>query len=159
MHIILVHPRIPQNAGAVARLAAATNTKLTLVRPLGFRINQAAVRRAGLDYWELADVEVADHLKQAIQSSNNNTYYFSRHAQRSYAQVKYDAECTLVFGSEDEGLPPEVHAQVSPEHLLRIPIFNPKVRSLNLATSVAIALYEALRQIHSRSSISDGDIS
>ncbi len=147
MQIILSQPRIPQNAGAVARLAAATRTKLVLARPLGFRVSDASVKRAGLDYWEAADVSVSPSLEQAVADSTGEVYYFSRFAEHSYLEPDYTTDDTLVFGSETEGLPDEVMRSVAPNHLLRIPIFNPAVRSLNLATSVAIVLYEALRQI------------
>jgi len=147
MNIVLVHPRIPQNAGAVARLAAATHSRLILVRPLGFRLDTASVRRAGVDYWDQAKVEVALNLEEALDKAEGDVYYFSRFAERPYWQAKYESMSTLVFGSEAEGLPPEVRQGVEQTHLLRIPIPNPQVRSLNLATSVAIALYEAMRQV------------
>lgn len=146
MHIILLHPRIPQNAGAIARLAAATHSRLTLVRPLGFRTDQATVRRAGLDYWEQAEVAVADHLDEAIEQCTGDVYYLSRYGQRTIWEAEYSPETAFVFGSEDEGLPEEIKSDVPPDHILRIPISNPHVRSLNLATSVAIVIYEALRQ-------------
>ncbi len=147
MQIILAQPRIPQNAGAIARLAAATRSKLILARPLGFRISDASAKRAGLDYWDAADVEIAPSLEQAVAVGPGEVYYFSRHAENSYLEPIYGADDTLVFGSETEGLPDEIMRSAPPNRLLRIPILNPAVRSLNLATSVAIVLYEALRQI------------
>ena len=147
MQIILAHPRIPQNAGAVARLAAATRTRLVLARPLGFRVDDAAVRRAGLDYWEEARVEVASSLEAALEDVPGAVYFFSSRAERLYLDARFQADDTLVFGEEAHGLPPEILAAVPPDRQLRIPIFHPNVRSLNLATAVAIALYEALRQI------------
>ena len=146
MLFVLVHPRIPQNAGAVARLAAATHSKLILVRPLGFRVDHSSVRRAGVDYWEIADIEVVSDLQTALEQAPGDVYYFSRYGQRSYWETTFEPDVTLVFGSEDEGLPPEVISTVPPDHLLRIPINNPNVRSLNLATSVAIAAFEVMRQ-------------
>lgn len=149
MRIVLVHPRIPQNAGAVARLAAATQSELVLVRPLGFRVDSAAVRRAGVDYWENVKMEVVSDLREILDRATGNVYFFSRFAKRSFWDATYTADDTLVFGSEDEGLPEDVRASIREENLLRIPIVNPSVRSLNLATSVSIALYEAMRQMQS----------
>ncbi|MCX7012929.1 MAG: tRNA (cytidine(34)-2'-O)-methyltransferase [Candidatus Sumerlaeota bacterium] len=119
MQIILAHPRIPQNAGAVARLAAATRTRLVLARPLGFRVDAAAVRRAGLDYWEEARVDVAPSLEAALESAPGGVYFFSSHAARSYLDARFQADDTLVFGEEGQGLPPDVLAAVPPDRQLR----------------------------------------
>ena len=147
MQIVLVHPRIPQNAGALARLAAATHSRLTLVRPLGFRVDAAAVRRAGLDYWEAANVQTVESLEDALAETRGTAFFFSTRGKQSYLDARYSLDDALVFGSETEGLPENVLAAAPTGRVLRIPILNPAVRSLNLAASASIALYEALRQI------------
>ena len=145
-HVALVEPEIPPNTGNVARLCAATRTPLHVVGVTGFRLDDRAVRRAGLDYWP--EVELRRHrdlesLKAALPDSR--FLYFTTKAERSYAEWEYAAGDCLVFGRETRGLPEEL-LRANWERCLTIPMPNPRVRSLNLATSVAIVLYEALRQ-------------
>jgi len=147
LHVALVEPEIPPNTGNIARLCAATFTPLHLVGKLGFRTDDKAVRRAGLDYWK--EVDIHYHLKiEALYSSleDSRFLYFTTKAERSYTSFEYAPGDCLVFGSETRGLPEEL-LRANWDRSLTIPMANRNVRSLNLATSVAVVLYEALRQI------------
>jgi tRNA (cytidine/uridine-2'-O-)-methyltransferase len=148
--VVLVEPEIPPNTGNIARLCAATNAHLHLVEPLGFRIDEHAVRRAGLDYWPLVQLETHPDYERARARINERQpsarhYLFTGKAERSYLEVSYRPGDVLVFGKESEGLSEELLARYPSEHV-GIPTLGP-VRSLNLANAVAIALYEALRQV------------
>lgn len=146
IHVALVEPEIPPNTGNIARLCAATRVPLHIVGVAGFRLDDRAVKRAGLDYWP--EVELHRHrdlpaLAAALPQAR--FLYLTTKAERSYTDWQFEREDCLVFGRETRGLPEELlHANW--ERCLTIPMLNPKVRSLNLATSVAIVLYEALRQ-------------
>ncbi len=148
-HVVLVRPEIPQNTGSIARLAAATKTRLHLVGPLGFSLEDRYLKRAGLDYWPLVDLrtypdwEEFDAAHQTAVATNFK--YFSARAERSYLQADFRTGDFLVFGSETKGLGAEFLASRR-DATYRIPIFEPGVRSLNLANAVSIVLYEALRQ-------------
>lgn len=147
LHVALVEPEIPPNTGNIARLCAATFTPLHLVGKLGFRTDDKAVRRAGLDYWK--EVDLHYHLDvDALYASlpDSRFLYFTTKAERAYTSFAYAAEDCLVFGSETRGLPEEL-LRANWERSLTIPMPNRSVRSLNLATSVGIVLYEALRQL------------
>ena len=147
LHVALVEPEIPPNTGNIARLCAATFTPLHLVGKLGFRTDDKAVRRAGLDYW--SEVEIHYHLNiEALHSvlPGCRFLYFTTKAERAYASFRFAPGDCLVFGSETRGLPEDL-LRANWECSLTIPMLNHRVRSLNLATSVGIALYEALRQI------------
>ncbi len=149
LHVALIEPEIPPNTGNIARLCGATFTTLHLVGKLGFRTDEAAVRRAGLDYWD--DVEIRYHLN--IEALYENLpecrfLYFTTKAERLYTDWQYQPNDCLVFGRETRGLPEDL-LRANWDHCLTIPMPNPAIRSLNLATSVGIALYEALRQINS----------
>ncbi|HEY3235787.1 MAG TPA: tRNA (cytidine(34)-2'-O)-methyltransferase [Polyangiaceae bacterium] len=149
-HIILVEPEIPPNTGNVARLCAATACPLHLVGALGFRIDEHAVRRAGLDYWHLvelyrhADFERAEQAVRAVAGPGSRSWLFSAKAQRSYLDALFELGDALVFGRESVGLPSDLLESRS-AFVLGIPTLGP-VRSHNLANSVGITLYEALRQ-------------
>jgi tRNA (cytidine/uridine-2'-O-)-methyltransferase len=145
LHIVLHQPEIPHNTGSVGRTCVAAGAKLWLVRPLGFRVDDYYLRRAGLDYWEHLEWEVVDDWPSLLaRLPDRQPWLFTKTAQRSYTSVQYAPEDVLVFGSESQGLPPSLLA-ADRERTLRIPI-RPQVRSLNLSNSVAIAVYEALRQ-------------
>lgn len=146
LHIVLYQPEIPGNTGAVGRTCVALGAKLWLVRPLGFRVDEKTLRRAGLDYWQHLEWEVADHWDDLMHRLNpTRMWLFSRFATRSYTAVNYRRGDILVFGSETAGLPPSLTTAFE-ETLLRIPTTE-KVRSLNLATSVGVSAFEAARQI------------
>jgi tRNA (cytidine/uridine-2'-O-)-methyltransferase len=149
-HVLLVEPEIPPNTGNVARLCAATRSRLHLIEPLGFRIDEHAVRRAGLDYWPLVDLHThasypAARAHVLVAEPGARLWLFTGKASRSYLQVDFRPGDALVFGKESCGLPDAMLEQ-DPTALVGIPTLGP-VRSLNLANAVAIALYEALRQI------------
>jgi tRNA (cytidine/uridine-2'-O-)-methyltransferase len=144
--ITLVEPEIPPNTGNIARLCAATNTPLHIVGVTGFRMDDRALRRAGLDYWPEVNLTRHRDLDALYASLPNARFvYLSTKADRIYTDWEFKAEDCLVFGRETRGLPEDLlHANW--ENCLRIPILNPNIRSLNLATAVGITLFEALRQ-------------
>lgn len=147
LRVALVEPEIPPNTGNIARLCAATRTPLHIIGATGFRLDDAAVRRAGLDYWP--EVELHRHLDLNVLAEtlpNARFLYLSTKAEIPYTAWRYEASDCLVFGRETRGLPEDL-LRANWDRCLTIPMLNPKVRSLNLATSVAIVLYEALRQI------------
>ncbi|OEU69066.1 MAG: tRNA (cytosine(34)-2'-O)-methyltransferase TrmL [Desulfuromonadales bacterium C00003093] len=145
-HIVLVEPEIPPNTGNIGRLCAATGTYLHLVGKLGFSLDDKHLKRAGLDYWPEVKLKRWDSLEQLMaQFPNGRFWYASKKVARSYTQVDFTPGDFLVFGKETLGLPEKLLQQQA-DRALRIPIFSPAVRSLNLANSAAIILYEALRQ-------------
>jgi tRNA (cytidine/uridine-2'-O-)-methyltransferase len=146
IHIALYKPEIHPNAGNIARLCAANGLPLHFVGALGFRIDDRSVRRAGLDYWPYVDLCRENDLEELKSSlPGSQLYYFSARADRLYTDVNYRAGDCLVFGPESKGLSEEL-LRDNWDHALRIPMCSANVRSLNLATSVGIAAYEALRQ-------------
>ena len=147
MNIVLVHPEIPPNTGNIARLCAATGIPLHLVGPLGFRLTDSRVRRAGLDYWDWVEIRRHASLEEFLgPMPEERLYFFSKRATRSYTQARYQDGDFLVFGSETRGLPEWALDKYS-ARLFTIPMLRPEVRSLNLSNAVAIVCYEALRQI------------
>jgi tRNA (cytidine/uridine-2'-O-)-methyltransferase len=146
LNIVLHQPEIPGNTGAVGRTCVAIGAKLWLVRPLGFRVDEKTLRRAGLDYWQHLDWEVANHWDDLIERIEpKRLWLFSRFATSSYLDQRFERGDTLVFGSETSGLPSQLTNQYS-DRMLRIPTTD-NVRSLNLATSVGVASFEAVRQL------------
>jgi tRNA (cytidine/uridine-2'-O-)-methyltransferase len=146
MHVALIEPEIPPNTGNIARLCAATHTKLHLVGRLGFRVDDKAVRRAGLDYWDAVELQYHRDIHALHRSLLECRFlYFTTKAERIYTEIRYQPDDCLVFGRETKGLPEDL-LKANWDRCLRIPMPNPRIRSLNLATSVGIALYEALRQ-------------
>lgn len=145
MNIVLYEPEIPQNTGNIARTCAATGSRLHLIEPLGFRIDESAVKRAGLDYWDKLDLVVyPDWDTFVARNEGAPLWYASTKAAHLYTQVAYGPDDYLVFGKETKGLPESLLA-AHYDHCVRIPM-RPTLRSLNLANSVAVVLYEALRQ-------------
>jgi tRNA (cytidine/uridine-2'-O-)-methyltransferase len=143
--VVLYQPEIPQNTGNIGRTCLAIGAKLWLIRPLGFRIDEHHLRRAGLDYWEHLDWQAVPDWESYVQTLDmQHTWLFSKAATKNYTDVAYDLGDTLVFGSESQGLPPSL-MEKHPDRVVGIPIREP-VRSLNLSSAVAIAGYEALRQ-------------
>ncbi len=146
INVALVEPEIPQNTGNIARLCAATLTPLHIVGVTGFRLDQRAVRRAGLDYWDQVSLHRERDIDVLYESLPEARFlYFTTKARLSFMDWSFDKNDCLVFGRETRGLPENVLRQ-NWDRCLTIPMLNPKVRSLNLANSVAIVLYEALRQ-------------
>ncbi len=150
LHIALYKPEIHPNTGNIARLCAANGLALHLVGNLGFRVDDRSVRRAGLDYWPYVDLRREADLDELRMSlSTSRLFFFSTRGQRAYTEVEYHRGDCLMFGPESSGLPDQV-LSTNREHVLRIPMLTSRVRSLNLAAAVAIAVYEALRQFENR---------
>lgn len=147
LNIVLVEPQIPQNTGNIARTCAATGARLHLVEPMGFRVDDAKLKRAGLDYWHLLDITYYESLNDFFEkNSGGEFFYFSTKATKIYSQVEYPDNCYLVFGKETAGLPEELLFK-NPERCVRLPMINDSsARSLNLSNSVAVGAYEVLRQ-------------
>jgi len=143
-HIVLVEPEIPANTGNIARLCAVTRSTLHLVHPLGFRIDDAALKRSGMDYLDLATIREHASLEECLKEAKT-AYFLSTKARRPYWDVAFKDGDYLVFGRETKGLPEELLKRHT-ERALTIPMAESKARSLNLATSVGIVLYEAIRQ-------------
>ena len=145
LHVVLFEPEIPYNTGSVGRTCLALGAKLWLVRPLGFRLDDYYLRRAGLDYWPQLDCQVVDDWDDLMRHlGERRRWLFTKRASRSYAKVQYQRDDVLVFGRESSGLP-QWMLDADEKACLRIPT-RPEVRSLNLSNAVAVALYEAARQ-------------
>lgn len=149
LNIVLHEPEIPSNTGNIGRTCVATGTRLHLIEPLGFKLNEKAIKRAGMDYWKDLDVttylDYEDFLKK---NKNVKIYYATTKAQKTYADVSFEEDCFIMFGKESAGIPEEILLE-NQENCIRIPMMG-EIRSLNLSNSVAIILYEALRQHHFR---------
>jgi len=148
LHIVLVEPEIPQNTGSIARLAAATRSRLHLVGPLGFSLEDRYLKRAGLDYWPLVDLRTYrgwDDFNRA--HADVPAKFFSTHSRKRYTDAPYARGDYLIFGCETKGLNRAL-LDSNAERAYRIPIFEPGVRSLNLANAVSVVVYEALRQLN-----------
>ena len=146
LNIVLVEPEIPQNCGNIARTCAATGCRLHLIRPLGFDISEKAVKRAGLDYWHLVEVFDYENLEDFFAKNDvQQMFCLSTKAPRSYTEAHFDDGCYLFFGKETKGLP-EAFLEQHRDACIRLPMRD-VARSLNLSNSVAITVYEALRQL------------
>lgn len=145
LNLVLVEPEIPQNTGNIARTCAATGATLHLVRPMGFTVDDKKLKRAGLDYWHLLDITYYDSIDDFFEKTKGGNYFFfSTKGTHRHSDVEYPDNCYLLFGKETKGLPEELLIK-NPERCVRIPMQG-EIRSLNLSNSVAIAVYEALRQ-------------
>lgn len=146
INIVMVEPEIPQNTGNVARTCAATGARLHLVGPMGFTIDDKKLKRAGLDYWHLLDITYYKSLEEFFEKNKDdkNFFYFSTKAKHIHSNVEYPDKCYLFFGKETKGLPEKLLYE-NPDTTVRIPMIS-DARSLNLSNSVAIAVYEVLRQ-------------
>ena len=156
-HIVLVEPEIPQNAGNIARTCGATDTHLHLIRPLGFEVSDKYLKRAGLDYWNLVQISYYDSFGELREKyPDGKFYFFTTKARHRHCDAQFQEGDFLVFGKETKGLPEELLMQ-NEETCLRIPMYA-KARSLNLSNSVAIALYEALRQQNFDGLLEEGEL-
>ncbi|NLG03521.1 MAG: tRNA (cytidine(34)-2'-O)-methyltransferase [Clostridia bacterium] len=145
MNIVLFQPEIPANTGNIGRTCVATGTKLHLIEPLGFRLNEKSIQRAGMDYWDKLDVERYINFEDFMKKNGNPKIYMaSTKARHIYSEVAYDEDAYIMFGKESAGIPEEILIEHE-ETCIRIPMLD-DIRSLNLANSVSIVLYEALRQ-------------
>ena len=146
-HIVLVEPEIPQNTGNIARTCAATGTRLHLVEPLGFKISDSTVKRAGLDYWPLVNLFIYESLNEFMKTNADKPMYFiTTKGKHTHSKLSYEIGAMFLFGKETAGLDSEL-LKANYERTVRIPMLSDeRLRSLNLANSAAIVLYEALRQ-------------
>lgn len=145
LNVVLVEPQIPQNTGNISRTCAVTGAKLHLVKPLGFEVSDKHLKRAGLDYWDKLDITYYDGLDDFFERTKGGVYYyFTTKGRKVYSDAEYEDNCYLIFGREDKGLPEEL-LHDNKDSCVRIPM-RPELRSLNLSNSVAIAVYETLRQ-------------
>lgn len=145
MNIVLHQPEIPANTGNIGRTCVATGTRLHLIEPLGFRLNEKEIRRAGMDYWEHLDVTRYVNYRTFLEENpGSRIWYATTKAKRIYSQVRFEADDYIMFGKESAGIPEEILME-NEERCIRIPMLE-EIRSLNLSNSVAIVLYEALRQ-------------
>jgi len=147
INIVLYQPEIPPNTGNIARTCALTGLKLHLIKPLGFHIDDKSVKRAGLDYWHLLDLEVHESLDDFLLKYGNEEIYLSTtKATQYYTDIEYSDNCFIIFGKETAGLPDDLHKKYKSNEI-KIPMRSHKdVRSLNLSNSVAIIAYEVIRQ-------------
>ena len=158
IHIVLFQPEIAPNTGNIGRMCALTASRLHLIHPLGFVINDRNLRRAGMDYWKSLDVhEHADW--KAFRSSPaapHRLWLFTTHAAKNFWDAPFADEDGLVFGNEGSGAPEWLHQEIGDEHRLTIPHANPDLRSLNLSTAAGVACYEALRQLRTARTVAGG---
>ena len=146
LNIVLVEPEIPQNTGNISRTCAATGTRLHIVKPMGFTIDDKKLKRAGLDYWHLLDITYYENLAEFFEKNDGPFYYFTTKGKHVYADVAYPDGAYLMFGKETKGLPESLLAE-HPERCVRLPMLNDDAaRSLNLSNTVAVGVYEVLRQ-------------
>ena len=147
LNIVLHEPEIPANTGNIGRTCVATGTRLHLIEPLGFSLSEKALKRAGMDYWKDLDVTTyLDYEDFLERNPGAKIYYATTKAPQTYADVKYEDDCFIMFGKESAGIPEEILVEYE-KSCIRIPM-GQDIRSLNVSNSVAIVLYEALRQIH-----------
>ena len=145
LNIVLYEPEIPSNTGNIGRTCVATGTRLHLIEPLGFRLNEKAIRRAGMDYWSDLDVTTDVNYEEFLEKNPGAKIYMATTKSRqTYTEVSYEPDCYIMFGKESAGIPEEILVN-HPDTCVRIPMIG-ETRSLNLSNSVAIVLYEALRQ-------------
>ena len=144
LNIVMVEPQIPQNTGNVARTCAATGARLHLVGPMGFKVDDKKLKRAGLDYWHFLDITYYEDLDDFFGKNSGEFYYFSTKSLNTYSDIEYPDGCYLVFGAETHGLPEKLLFD-NPDRCVRIPMIG-DARSLNLSNSVAVGVYETLRQ-------------
>lgn len=145
LNIVLFEPEIPANTGNIGRTCVATGTRLHLIEPLGFRLNEKAIKRAGMDYWQDLDVTTYVNYEEFLEKNKGAKIYMATtKSKQTYTEVSYEPDCYIMFGKESAGIPEEILKE-NPDTCIRIPMIG-ETRSLNLSNSVAIVLYEALRQ-------------
>lgn len=147
LNIVLFEPEIPQNTGNIARTCVLTNSKLHLIKPLGFSLDEKHLKRAGLDYWKYLKLSIYDSYDELRDKYKDATFYFSTtHGRNYYYEVNFKQGDFIVFGKESAGLPDRIK-ESDPERCIRVPMINTTTRSLNLSNTVSIIAYEALRQM------------
>lgn len=159
LNIVLLEPEMPANTGNIGRTCCATGTRLHLIEPMGFKINDKTLKRAGLDYWDKLDVTIYDCYEDFLErnpEARDRMYMATTKARQNYTDVSYEPDAYIMFGKESAGIPEEILVNAE-ETAIRIPM-NQEIRSLNLSNSVAIVLYEALRQNQFRDMQLEGDL-
>lgn len=157
MNIVLLEPEIPQNTGNIGRTCAVTGTALHLIRPFGFNIDEKSVKRAGLDYWKDIDLKCYDNFEHFMKENPDaHIFMATTKARKTYADVKFEKDCFIMFGKESAGIPEEILIKHK-EDCIRIPMLE-KYRSLNLSNSAAVILYEALRQNNFNNLLTKGNL-
>ena len=157
LNIVLFEPEIPANTGNIGRTCVATGTRLHLIEPLGFRLNEKSIKRAGMDYWEHLDVTRYMNFEEFLEKNPDAKIYMATtKGQHVYTEVNYEPDCYIMFGKESAGIPEEILVK-HPQNCIRIPMLS-EIRSLNLSNSVAVVLYEALRQNHFQSMKLEGQL-
>ncbi len=157
MHVVLYNPEIPQNTGNIARTCAATGCQLHLIKPLGFSLADRYLKRAGLDYWDMVNYQTHEGFDELLAAyPNANFHFLSTKAAKAYTDARFQTDDFLVFGCETKGLPESLLKQVY-DRCIRIPMRD-GARSLNLSNSVAIVVYEALRQLDFPACVAQGDL-
>lgn len=157
INIVLVEPEIPQNTGNIARTCAATGSKLHIVKPMGFEVDDKKLKRAGLDYWHLLGIQYYENLDDFFEKNSDGRFFYSTtKAKNTYVDAKFSDGDYILFGKETKGLPEELLYK-NPDNCIRIPMIS-EARSLNLSNAVAIVAYEALRQIGFSELKSDGEL-
>lgn len=147
LHIVLIEPEIPNNTGNIGRLALATDSELHLVKPFGFELNDTRLKRAGLDYWQFLNVHIYESSEDFFEKNQNEKMvYLSSHGKKDHWQIPFEDNLFLIFGKESIGLPKPL-LNKKEDNLYKIPLYSKHVRSLNLANSVGIVIYEGLRQL------------
>ena len=157
LNIVLFEPEIPANTGNIGRTCVATGTRLHLIEPLGFRLNEKSIKRAGMDYWEHLDVTRYINFEDFLEKNPGAKIYMATtKGQHVYTEVNYEPDCYIMYGKESAGIPEEILVK-NPDTCIRIPMVS-EIRSLNLSNSVAVVLYEALRQNHYSSMKLEGQL-
>ncbi|MBE6011989.1 MAG: tRNA (cytidine(34)-2'-O)-methyltransferase [Lachnospiraceae bacterium] len=157
MNIVLLEPEIPFNTGNIGRTCVSSNTKLHLIKPLGFSVDDKHLKRSGLDYWQDLNVSYYENFEDFLEKNNHPKIYMATtKARHIYTEVQYEYDSYIMFGKESAGIPEEILVKY-PDTSIRIPM-DEKYRSLNLSTSVAIVLYEALRQQNFKSLLFEGNL-
>ena len=148
-NVVLVAPDIPGNTGSIGRTCVALNLRLILIKPYGFELDEKSVRRAGLDYWKYVNLTEYENFQNFLSNEDikdDNLFFFSKNAKKSYFNMNFQKDGYLIFGSETKGLPEQILSAYQ-NHLYSLPMFSEKIRSLNLSNAATAACYEALRQL------------
>jgi tRNA (cytidine/uridine-2'-O-)-methyltransferase len=156
LNIVLVEPEIPQNTGNIARTCAATGARLHIIEPMGFRIDDKKLKRAGLDYWYLLDITYYPSIEDFFEKNKGDFYFLTTKGRKIYSEEKFSGETYIIFGKETKGLPEELLKE-HPEECLRVPMID-QARSLNLSNTVALVTYEILRQWNFEGLLCEGEL-
>ncbi|MBR5272593.1 MAG: tRNA (uridine(34)/cytosine(34)/5-carboxymethylaminomethyluridine(34)-2'-O)-methyltransferase TrmL [Clostridia bacterium] len=156
LNIVLVEPEIPQNTGNIARTCAATGARLHIIEPMGFKIDDKKLKRAGLDYWYLLDITYYPSIDDFFEKNEGSFYFLTTKGRQVYSQARFNGDTYIIFGKETKGLPEEL-LKANPEKCLRVPMIG-EARSLNLSNTVALVAYEVLRQWNFEGLLCEGEL-